>query len=227
MAVIPLVLKKTVVTTEQAFEDAQGRQGSALLIRNFDDEQLKDNAPNLSYDLRVGGEYKDHRDGWKRDILADDPKNDRVDLLPGSAVIIETEENLHVPKGMFGYLVPRVEWLQKGISNTSSKVDAGYNGRLLVTLFNLGRRKVTLHRRERFCSLVIHSVGPDVVLYDKDAKKISGVGHKRWWQEIRDEIEANRTIVELVLILATILLAIADVRLHSAMNALRNSLGQQ
>jgi dCTP deaminase len=227
MAVIPLVLGKTVVTTEQAFEDSEGRQGSALLIRNFDNEQLKENAPNLSYDLRVGAEYKDHRDGWKRDVLENDPENNHVDLLPGGAVIIETEENLHLPKGMFGYLVPRVEWLQQGISNTSSKVDAGYNGRLLVTLFNLGRKKVSLPRRERFCSLVIHSVGSDVVLYDKDAKKISGVGHRRLWQKLRDGIEANRTIVELALIVATLLLALADVRLHSALNALRNSLGHR
>jgi hypothetical protein len=77
-------------------------------------------------------------------------------------------------------------------------------------------------------------VGRDVVLYDKDAKKISGVGHRRLWQKFRDGIEANRTIVELalmlatiLLMLATILLAIADVRLHSALNALRNSLGHR
>jgi dCTP deaminase len=219
MAVIPLILGQTVVTTEQAFENAGGRHGEALLIRNFHAQQLQQGAPNLSYDLRVGAEYKDHRDGWKRDILKTEP----VDLLPGGAVIIETEENLHVPQGMFGYVVPRVEWLQRGVSNTLSKVDAGYNGRLLVTIFNLGQNKVKLSTGERFCSLVIHDVGTGAVLYDKDAKKISGIGHRRLWQKIRDEIEANRTTVELALIIATVLLAIADVRLHSALNALRRA----
>ena len=47
MAVIPLVPGKTVVTTEQAFEAAGGRSGNALLIRNFDAEQLTANAPNF------------------------------------------------------------------------------------------------------------------------------------------------------------------------------------
>lgn len=227
MAVIPLVLGKTVVTTERAFEDAHGRQGNALLIRNFDNEQLKADAPNLSYDLRVGAEYKDHRDGWKRDLLEGDQRNDHVDLLPGGAVIIETEEALHLPKGMFGYIVPRVEWLQKGISNTSAKVDAGYNGHLLVTLFNLGKKKQSLPRRERFCSLVVHGVGSDgVVLYDKDAKKISGVGHRRWWQKVRDGIETNRTTVELALIIATLAVVIAEVHLYGALNTLNKLLGR-
>ena len=229
MAVIPLVLEKSVVTTEQGFETAGGRNGKALLIRNFDKEQLKATSPNLSYDLRIGAECKDHRDGWKRDIL----KNDHVDLEPGGAVIFETEESLHLPKCMFGYIVPKVGLLQKGISNTSSKVDAGYDGKLLVTLFNLGKRKETIRRGETFCSLVVHNVDPGVILYDKNAKEISGVGRRRLWQKVRDVIEGNRTIVELGLIVATILLmmatvwlAIVDIRLHSAMEALRKSMGR-
>jgi dCTP deaminase len=220
MGVIPLIPGQTVVTTEQGFQNAGGRQGGALLIRNFHDQQLQQNSPNLSYDLRVGAEYKDHRDKWKRDISVEDP----VVLLPGGAVIIETEENLHLPKGMFGYIVPRVEWLQRGISNTMSKVDAGYNGRLLVTVFNLGQTKVILERGTRFCSLVIHDVGVGVILYDKDAKKIEGVGHRRIWQKIRDGIEVHRTFVEVALIIATVALAIADVRLHGALEALRHAL---
>ena len=149
-----------------------------------------------------------------------------MELLPGAAAIIETEESLHLPKGMFGYIVPRVWWLQQGVSNTLSKVDAGYNGRLLVTIFNLGKKKVKLLRGDRFCSLVIHDVAPGVVMYDKDAKKLFGIGRRRVWQRIRDGIEANRTTVELILIVATLALAIADVRLHEALNALRRALGR-
>jgi dCTP deaminase len=142
------------LTTEQDFEVAGGRGGNGLLIRDFDHTQLSGQASNLSYDLRIGSEYKDHRDGWIEVM----PHDGHITLLPGGAVIIETEESLHVPGGMFGYIVPRVKWLQQGISNTVSKVDAGYNGHLLVTLFNLGRNTVEFPRGERFCSLVVHSV---------------------------------------------------------------------
>jgi dCTP deaminase len=125
---------------------------------------------------------------------------------------------------MFAYIVPRVEWLQKGVSNTSSKVDPGYNGRLLITLFNLGQKKQAVNRADRFCSLVVHDVGPNAVLYDKDAKKISGVGHRRVWQKIRDEIEANRTVVDLALIAATLVLTLAELHLYRAFHSLNELL---
>jgi dCTP deaminase len=224
MPVVPLVQGKTVVTSEQAFEAKGGRSSGALLIRNFDAAQLMDDSagsPNLSYDLRVGSKYKDHRDGWKRDIA----RGENIVLRPGGAVIIETEESLHMPASMFGYIVPRVKWLQRGVSNTLSKVDPGYNGRLLVTLFNLGKNKIKIPREERFCSLVIHDVGEGARLYDKDAKEISGRGHRTIWQRFRDGLEANRTAVEIVLILATLTLAGVELHLYQLLNRFGSLLG--
>jgi dCTP deaminase len=98
MAVIPLVPGKSVVTTEEEFEERGSRHGSALLIRNFDRTQLLAGAPNLSYDLSVGSVYKDHRDGLRREL----PDNGMITLLPGGAVVIETEESLHMPPGCSG-----------------------------------------------------------------------------------------------------------------------------
>lgn len=210
MSVIPLVVGRTVATTEAQFDGARGRQGQTLLIRNFDDTQLSANAPNLSYELRVGSEYKDHRDGSKWPVTREEP----ITLLPGAAVIIETEESLHMPKGMFGYIVPKVTLLQKGLSNTLSKVDAGYNGPLLVTIFNLGKNKEDLHLHEQFCALVVHDVGAGALLYEKGAKKLVGPNRKRnLRQRIRNWLEANPATVHVILIIATALLAIATVGL--------------
>jgi dCTP deaminase len=210
MSVIPLVVGQTVATTETQFENAGGRQGKTLLIRNFDNSQLLADAPNLSYELRVGPEYKDHRDGSKWPVTEKEP----ITLLPGAAVIIETAESLHMPKGMFGYIVPKVKWLQEGVSNTLSKVDAGYNGSLLVTLFNLGKKKIDLHLHEAFCSLVVHDVSAGVHLYEKPAKRLLGPNRKRNpWQRIRNWLEANPVTVHVVLILATVLLAAATTKL--------------
>ncbi len=100
MAVVPLVVGRTVVTTEEAFQHAGARDGECMPIRGFDETQLSAGEPgesNLSYDLRVGAEYKDHRYGWKGSIF----ENDHITLVPGSAVIIETEESLHLPAQMF------------------------------------------------------------------------------------------------------------------------------
>jgi len=210
MSVLPLVVGQTIAMTEAEFDKAGGRQGQTLLIRNFDNTQLSANAPNLSYELRVGPEYKDHRDGSKWPVTDKEP----ITLLPGAAVIIETEESLHMPKGMFGYIVPKVSWLQKGISNTLSKVDAGYNGPLLVTIFNLGKNKEDLHLREPFCALVVHDVAAGAQLYEKGPKRLVGPNRKRkLWQKIRNWLEANPATVHIILIIATFLLAIATIRL--------------
>ena len=107
MAVVPLVLGKSVASTEEEFEQRGARRGSTLLIRNFDSTQLVPNSPNLSYDLRVGSVYKDHRDGLRLEL----PPNGSITLFPGGAVVIETEESLHMLAGLFGCIVPRVKWL--------------------------------------------------------------------------------------------------------------------
>jgi dCTP deaminase len=218
MSVVPLVPGKSVAKTEREFDERGARRGSTLLIRSFDSTQLLPDSPNLSYDLRVGSVYKDHRDGLRREL----PENGSITLFPGGAVVIKTEQSLHMPAGLFGYIVPRVLWLQQGVSNTLSKVDSGYNGKLLVTLFNLGKNTVPIDRKEGFCSLVVHDVGDGVCLYEGNPKTIAGPGgvEPTWtrirnrvkviWQTVRDALEANRAFVDLILILVTGALAVVE-----------------
>jgi len=210
MSVIPLSTRgpyPTVVTTDEQFEAAGGRQGARLLIRSFDDLQLGPDTPNLSYDLRIGSEYHDHRDMWKKELQG----NDQLTLYPGGAVIIETEESVHVPKGMFAYIVPRVKWLEQGVSNTLSKVDPGYNGKLLVTLFNLGKKTITFQRGERFCSLVVHQVLDGAQLYTKQGKRIRAGAAQKAWQRFRDFLEANSVMVTTGLMAVTTALVILQI----------------
>jgi len=131
-----------------------------------------------------------------------------------------------MPAGLFGYIVPRVRWLQQGVSNTLSKVDSGYNGRLLVTLFNLGQNTVPIAGKAGFCSLVVHDVGEGVRLYEGTPKTIAGppANEPQWtrirnwirdqvkakWSTARDVLDANRIFVELILILVTGALALVE-----------------
>jgi dCTP deaminase len=88
MAVIPLVPQgeaKTVVDIEQAFAAAGGLEGHAILIKNLDRTQLSENEANATYDLRVGQEYRDHREAYKLTLR----EKEAVPLPPGAAVIIE------------------------------------------------------------------------------------------------------------------------------------------
>jgi dCTP deaminase len=211
MGVIPLIIdgpNKTVVERREEFETAGGLEGKVILIQGLDRGQLLSiDDTNVSYDLRVGCEYRDHRDAGKKDL----PQDGEIVLLPGAAVIVETEELVHFPKSAFGHIVPKVSLLQMGISNTSSKVDPGYNGNLLVTIFNLGKKTVQLHRGERFCSLYVLQVLEGARPYDKPAKRILGESRRRPWQKLRDLLEMNSALIVVLLIIATLLLIIVQI----------------
>jgi len=194
MAVIPLIIEgeaKTVVETDTAFAAAGGLDGRAILIHSIDKTQLSGNEANVTYDLRVGQEYRDHRDPYKHTLSRDQG----ITLPPGAAVIIETEERLHLPRSMFGYIIPKVSLLQKGITNTSSKVDPGYDGHLLITVFNLGKKTVELQRFERFCALCLLQVGEGVNLYQKGSKRIEAIIERRFWPKLRDSFERNTALI--------------------------------
>ena len=210
MSVVPLVVggdHPTVVDTPEGFERAGGLQGTTVLIRDMDPEQLVGASSNISYDLRVGREYRDHRDVEKRTLHEDG----RIIINPGTAVILETEESVQLPRTRFACIVPKVSLLQKGLSNTMSKIDPGYQGNLLVTLFNLGKETVSLRHHESCCSLCVFQVEGKARPYEKQAKRIeSHVTARwwpvaRWWPAVRDFLERNTGSLTAVLILVTIL----------------------
>lgn len=182
------------------------RDGQRILILNLDGTQLRDDdhEPNLTYDLRVGEEYRDHRDLGKRDT----GDNGEIVLFPNSAVIIQTLEHVYVPRRRFAYIVPKVSLLQKGISNTSSKVDPGYPGPLLITVFNLGKTTVRLRRSAKFCTIVFHDVAdPEHArLYDKEPKRIIGAGRMSKWQRFRDFTDRNSGTISVVAVVVTLVL---------------------
>lgn len=194
MSVIPLVRNITVVESMEDFD----RNRDRILIQHLDPTQLlpDDRESNVSYDLRVGDEYRDHRDRGKRDTGEDG----EIALFPASAVIIQTLEHVYPPRSRFAYIVPKVSLLQQGISNTSSKVDPGYPGPLLITVFNLGKATVKLKHGQKFCTIVFHDVAePDQARpYDKEHKRIVGAGKMSTWQKVRDFIERNAGILALL-----------------------------
>jgi hypothetical protein len=107
--------------------------------------------------------------------------------------------------------VPKVRLLQKGISNTSSKIDPGYDGLLLVTLFNLGKKPVTLKRGEKFCSLYVIEVGKGVIPYDKPEQKQPTTGSQTLWAKLVDFGERRSTFLNVLLAGFTLLATIANI----------------
>ena len=94
MSVVPLTSggeHPTVVQTQTQVD----LEGDAVLIQNLDVTQLAEtNSSNASYDLRIGRQCRDHREENVRDI----PESGVIKLRPGSALIIQTEESIHLPR---------------------------------------------------------------------------------------------------------------------------------
>ena len=204
MGLIPLILEgtdRTVVADRSEFYAQGGIDSGLICIEHLEDRQLRsDRDTNASYDLCVVSEYRDHRDAGKWSL----GERETIELPPGAAVIIRTREWVHFSKSTFGHVVPKVSLLQQGLSNTASKVDPGYSGFLLITVFNLGKRTVRLEAGTPFCSLYVLRVGQGVRPYTKDPKEIEGQARRRVWHRMKDFLERNAGLLALVVLIAEV-----------------------
>lgn len=211
MSIVPLTLGTTVATTSEECDKLGGNDGEAVLIMNVDPDQVppkdateqktaKVKSSNVTYDLRVGCEYRDLRDNAPHHIEA----GKKIILQPGAALIIQTLESVRLPRRRFGIISPKVGLLQHGISNTFSKVDPGYDGPLLVTVFNLGQEDIKLELGQYFCGLSFLNVGSGAVLYSKPAKQFPGGPSLTLWERSKDWVQKNSAIILIVLTVVSI-----------------------
>ncbi len=202
MAVVPFVLNgpgRSVCTALEEYD----KEKPLVFIRNVDMEQLNDRkSSNVCYDLRVGPKYRDHRTSRQIDLV--EPE-DHITLSRGAAVIITTEEEVKFPRSRFGEIFPRVTLMQRGIANTTSKVDPGFEGRLLITVYNLGARQEELKRGDPFCALVIHEVTDSPTLRDKSAPDQKGERPRRGWELVKEWFDRNAGLLTALYFLLMVL----------------------
>lgn len=189
MSVIPFILGKTICTDQSEYAPTK----NLVLIQDMETKQLDEepggkHSSNISYDLRVGDVYYSHLTRERVDIT--ETKNE-IEIKPSSSVIIQTEESVSFPACRFGQILPKVKLLQEGLSNTTSKIDPGYNGHLVVSVFNLSKSSVFLKKGDPFCALILNDIKLDgVKSYNKPQKsvgeaKISFRTKVRIWLEMK------------------------------------------
>lgn len=109
----------------------------------LDDKRLK----AASYNLKMGAE------AYVTPVSDTDPKSVRTlkpgetfRIPPGQFAFLLTHEAVHVPDDAFALLALRARELQfQGLINVSGfHVDPGYNGRLVLAVYNAGPREVHL-----------------------------------------------------------------------------------
>jgi dCTP deaminase len=179
----------SVLTERQSFDP----NGKAILIVGADQSQLSLQSAdcNISYDLRVGELYRDHRYKDNRTI----GDHESIAIQSGMAVIIQTLEEVVFPKWRFGQIVPKVSLLQEGLANTPTKIDPGYSGKLLITVFNHGKLLVELGIGKRFCSMFVLTVEGAIRPYNKPGKHLTGRVRRDIFRKLMDKLEARPTLV--------------------------------
>jgi dCTP deaminase len=184
--------------------------GLAVLIVHPDRRQFHnmETGCNATYDLRVGDKFKDHRN----DTIQALNEGECIELLPGNAVIIQSEEEVRFPRRLFGQILPRVRLLALGIANTPSKIDPGYSGRLLITTFNHGKRTEKLRRGQRFCSLHLLTVEDGAIPFNGAGKQLEGVPRSSPLQRWRDWLEVRQIWITLgVFVFTAVILAVVAI----------------
>lgn len=185
-----------VVTTKAEFAARGGMLGDAVFIGNFDTEQLgpESRDSNVTYDLRVGYEYRFLVEGGKHHL----DERESFRLKGGESALIQTEEFVTLPANVFGLVVAKVGLAQQGMSNISTKIDPGYDGHLIITVSNLARRPITFTRGDPFCSVLFLGVEGDAMLYEKAAKTIGTGTSVSKIVRLSDKFQANPALVAVV-----------------------------
>ncbi|MCD4652113.1 MAG: hypothetical protein K8S56_10075 [Candidatus Cloacimonetes bacterium] len=154
--------------TESELESKSINKENILILGNYDDLQINDFRinSNSAYDLRVGDEY------WCREVSFSLQKGDEITLKPGDFFCVQTIESIIMPKFRVGLIVSKVSALLNGFGVTTTKVDPGYRGPLVIYTYNYSSKNVKLKWGDKFCSLLIFSVDEDIIPYAKEAKKV-------------------------------------------------------
>ena len=138
---------------------------------------------------------RQHSDDAGADLKADRPCR----IAPGTTRMVFTGTRWEIPRGYVGLVFARSSLaVKKGLmlANGVAVIDSGYQGEVLVPLFNATGTFVTIDEGERIAQMVIVPIAtPELVRVDDfDApteRGEGGFGSTGKWGELCDEMEAE------------------------------------
>jgi len=134
--------------------DAEIRQAlgaEKLRIAGFSDASLE----AASYDMRVGPRLLISSDEAEIDLS----KKGSTTIKPGVFALVTTHENLQLPNDIAGHIGVKSYYTRKGIVMlTGLQIDPGFEGVLVVGLYNASPRSITLDYLAPFCTVEFHQL---------------------------------------------------------------------
>ena len=118
------------------------------LVKPFDEKNVTPNG----YDLSLGEVKVKTRHLYCEDVVdkVQNLNDGDIDIIPKTFFVAMTEEEVEMPSDVIGFLWIRSSYGRKGLILMASVVDAGYKGKLALSMYN--------------CS-------DDIITFKKDAKR--------------------------------------------------------
>jgi len=127
-----------------------------LVIEDFSETLLQP----ASYDLRVGKKALKSAIEEKESPLVDLEKEKVLRVGTGEFIEILTYERLELSNSVSGRIGIKSYFTRKGIIPfTGAKIDPGFRGNLVVSLFNTGPRIIVMKYGEPFCTIEFSRLG--------------------------------------------------------------------
>lgn len=133
--------------------------------------------------LHLGNEFIDIS---KKDVEFIDPEldnstlfetiegKDYYDLAPGSLTLAVTDEQVTLPADLLGRLDGRSRLARLGVTVhiTAHRIDPGFNGRIVLEIFNCSKNTIRLKHKSEVAALLLEKVSGEVARpYNCDKSK--------------------------------------------------------
>lgn len=135
-------------------EIKQAIRDGIIGMQNYTEEQVQPS----SYDMRIGD--RAILSGNEKEISIREEKG--IIIKPGCFAIITTFENIRMPNNIAGHIGVKSYYTRKGLILLAGlQIDPGFNGVLVLGVFNASPRNLTLDYLTPFCTIEFHRLsGP-------------------------------------------------------------------
>jgi len=148
-----------------------------------------------SYDLRLGPiAYL----GGKTESI-DIEHTKQLSIQPGQFALVTTLEEIKMPPDMAAHIGMSSRLTRKGLLLLHGvQIDPGFEGKLVLGLYNASPRELGIQYTQRFCTIVFHRLGtPSEKPYKPSTEELEGVIPWEDIQYIQALAKPTRTLSEL------------------------------
>jgi dCTP deaminase len=127
-----------------------------LYIENFSEKSLQP----ASYDMRIGSRLLISSDDAEIDLF----QRSSAILKPGVFALVTTHEKVRLSDTIAGHIGVKSYYTRKGlVMLTGLQIDPGFEGVLVIGLYNASPRSLTLEYLAPFCTVEFHQLARPVV----------------------------------------------------------------